>query len=117
MTDWDGFIRDHGVGEYVRVRYLDPLAKRPSNPGWLDRDLAENIRRFGPSKYVAGLRERMTQHLQGGKFVERRGLAQPAASPPEPHSWPCDDPYCQPCEDAMKRLLRDVGVLPRRGRK
>ena len=38
-----------------------------------------------------------------------------SAAPPEPHQWPCGDPYCQPCDDAVKRLLRDVGVLPRKG--
>jgi hypothetical protein len=37
------------------------------------------------------------------------------AEAPEPHQWPCGDPYCQPCDDAVKRLLRDVGVLPRKG--
>jgi hypothetical protein len=46
-----------------------------------------------------------------------RQLHPPAARslPPEPHQWPCGDPYCQPCDDAVKRLLRDVGVLPRKG--
>jgi hypothetical protein len=44
------------------------------------------------------------------------GRTKHPATPPEPHSWPCDDPFCQPCEDAVKRLLRDVGVLPRKGR-
>jgi len=73
-------------------------------------------RMFGATEWAINLRKRMTNYVQGEKFVERRGLAQPAASPPEPHSWPCDDPFCQPCDDAVKRLLRDVGVLPRKGR-
>ena len=34
---------------------------------------------------------------------------------PNPHRWPCEDPACRRCDDAVKRLLRDCGVLPRKG--
>jgi hypothetical protein len=129
---WDDFIAEHGVAEYVRVRYLDRLAQR--DPKWLDDDLAENKRRFGPSKYVARLRERMLDYrdkaahaaLRGddGDYVQgggsgpdagRRiqGSNPPASRPPEPHKFPCEDPYCMPCAEAIKRIFRDLNLLPR----
>jgi hypothetical protein len=71
-------------------------------------------RMFGATEYAINLRKRMTK-FQGGRGNTGPGPLQ-ATSPPESHSWPCDDPFCQPCEDGVKRLLRDVGVLPRKGR-
>jgi hypothetical protein len=90
-------------------------------------------RMFGATEWAISLRKRMTK-FQGG--VEDLRSSRPDTPsrpsvghlgssgyikmlpnrPPEPHSWPCDDPFCQPCEDGVKRLLRDVGVLPRKGR-
>jgi hypothetical protein len=121
MKDWDAFIAEHGVGEYVRTRYIEPLAARSSQPKWERDDLAENIRLFGRSKYVDRLRKRMTKYIESPE-AERLRRADEARlrvsgrGPYSAHSWPCDDPFCQPCEDAVKRLLRDVGVLPRKGR-
>jgi hypothetical protein len=73
-------------------------------------------RMFGATEYAMNLRKRMTNYVQGGG--DSRGLTEPKSRgprPPEPHQWPCDDPFCQPCEDAVKRLLKDVGVLPKKG--
>ena len=74
-------------------------------------------RMFGATEWAIQLRDRMLK-FQGGR-TPGASPSQPEVAPqgpPEPHSWPCDDPFCQPCEDAVKRLLRDVGVLPRKGR-
>jgi hypothetical protein len=87
-----------------------------TEPKWERDDLAENIRLFGRSKYVDRLRKRMTNYVQRGETKPRETRDNsPRNRPPEPHQWPCGDPYCQPCDDAVKRLLRDVGVLPRKG--
>lgn len=53
--------------------------------------------------------------VQGGGTTSVGSRQTERGRPPEPHQWPCGDPYCQPCDDAVKRLLRDVGVLPRKG--
>ena len=68
-------------------------------------------RLFGSTQWAIDLRDRMLKFQGGGA---NSGSAA-RALPPEPHQWPCGDPYCQPCEDAVKRLLRDCGVLPRKG--
>ena len=70
-------------------------------------------RMFGATEYAIQLRKRMTNYVQGGG-ASAHGAIGTRTRLPEPHSWPCDDPFCQPCEDAVKRLLRDVGVTPRR---
>jgi hypothetical protein len=70
-------------------------------------------RLFGSTQWAINLRKRMTNYVQGGE--SRKPATQAVSNPPEPHQWPCGDPYCQPCDDAVKRLLRDVGVLPRKG--
>ena len=31
------------------------------------------------------------------------------------HGFPCEDPYCQPCDDGVKRLLADL--LPKGGKR
>jgi hypothetical protein len=76
-------------------------------------------RMFGSTQWAINLRKRMTNYVQGGgnsvsAAAEDRGVSDGPGRLPEPHVWPCDDPFCQPCEDAVKRLLRDVGVIPRR---
>jgi hypothetical protein len=89
---------------------------------------------FGATEWAISLRKRMTNYLDragegrgssvtaadehpssemGGRGIETHSRPDPAAGP---HSWPCDDPFCQPCEDGVKRLLRDVGIIPRKGR-
>ena len=88
-------------------------------------------RMFGATEYAINLRKRMTNYNRmndyrwvtglndvqgGGAVTEADPGRQVVGRSPEPHSWPCDDPFCQPCDDAVKRLLRDVGVLPRKGR-
>jgi hypothetical protein len=94
-------------------------------------------RMFGATEYAINLRRRMTNYVQGGG-VAGASEGKPARGyrPPEPHQWPqgqgaimhpgaaaqlreihqwpCDDPFCQPCEEGVKRLLKDVGVLPRK---
>jgi hypothetical protein len=72
-------------------------------------------RLFGSTQWAIDLRKRMTNYVQGGSAAQGVAPLSVISSPPEPHSWPCDDPFCQPCEDGVKRLLRDVGVLPRKG--
>ena len=56
--------------------------------------------------------ERRHRYVQGGGLG--RGGLQPTtkAHPPEPHKFPCEDPYCDRCNEAIKRLFRDVGLLP-----
>ena len=83
-------------------------------------------RMFGATEYAIQLRKRMTNYVQGGGDPGRRDLDTPPLTPmdspgdthrlhpPEPHLWPCDDPFCQPCEDGVKRLLRDIEVIPAR---
>jgi hypothetical protein len=71
-------------------------------------------RMFGATEWAINLRKRMTNYVQGDR--PRQDVVAGSPGSPEPHSWPCDDPFCQPCEDGVKRLLRDVGVLPRKGR-
>jgi hypothetical protein len=73
-------------------------------------------RMFGATEYAIQLRKRMTNYQwpQGQGAIMHPGAA---AQLREIHQWPCDDPFCQPCEDAVKRLLKDVGVLPRKGGK
>jgi hypothetical protein len=96
-------------------------------------------RMFGATEYAINLRKRMTNYVaqpapgssqseqrptrgvdrssgqspagDGGILIETGSAASPI---PASHSWPCDDPFCQPCEDGVKRPLRDVGVIPRR---
>jgi hypothetical protein len=74
-------------------------------------------RMFGATEWAINLRLRMTKFQGGGTYAQAAHEVSPRTGyrPPEPHSWPCDDPFCQPCEDGVKRLLRDVGVLPRKG--
>jgi len=31
---------------------------------------------------------------------------------PNPHQFPCEDPFCWRCEAGVKRLLRDCDLLP-----
>jgi hypothetical protein len=69
-------------------------------------------RMFGATEYAINLRKRMTNYVRGEDSPQRSDPTVIAEAPPEPHSWPCDDPFCQPCEDGVKRLLRDVGVIP-----
>jgi hypothetical protein len=68
---------------------------------------------FGATEWAINLRKRMTK-FQGGGGSGATSPASRGDRPPEPHQWPCDDPFCQPCEDGVKRLLRDVGVIPRK---
>jgi hypothetical protein len=79
-------------------------------------------RLFGSTQWAINLRKRMTNYVQGGRGMvsgesPERSLSKSHETPrpPEPHQWPCGDPYCQPCDDAVKRLLRDCGILPRKG--
>ena len=96
-------------------------------------------RMFGATEWAINLRKRMTNYVQGdgsssssfanvpsvgrppepqGLFrSDRNGFGPESPGYYEPHSWPCDDPWCPVCEPATKRLLRDVGVLPRKGAK
>jgi len=76
-------------------------------------------RLFGSTAWAINLRKRMTNYVQGGGGRQQgddASVVTPSRDrPPEPHQWPCGHPHCQPCDDAVKRLLRDVGVLPRKG--
>jgi hypothetical protein len=74
-------------------------------------------RMFGSTAWAISLRKRMTNYVGQGRVSTGGNTVAPRPKPlpPEPHQWPCGDPYCQPCDDAVKRLLRDVGVLPRKG--
>jgi hypothetical protein len=72
-------------------------------------------RMFGATEYAINLRKRMTQFVQGGGENERPGHSL-VSRPPEPHQWPCQDPFCDPCDRATKRLLRDLNLLPRGNR-
>jgi len=67
-------------------------------------------RMFGATEYAISLRKRMT-NFQGG--VNRTPAPQAGDRPPEPHQWPCEDPWCDPCDAATKRLLRDLNILPK----
>jgi len=82
-------------------------------------------RMFGATEYALSLRKRMTYHAQRGggtgqsKDTALSGTGHPrsdnavsAPPPPEPHQFPCEDPYCDPCNEAIKRLFRDCGLLP-----
>ena len=84
-------------------------------------------RMFGSTEYAIGLRKRMTNYVQG---AGRRGYydatkpgrrwSETSAHvgdrpPPEPDPHPehgvlCD---CDACSEAVKRLLRNVGILPK----
>jgi hypothetical protein len=74
-------------------------------------------RMFGATEYALSLRKRMTTYSSRVHHYDDRGRLVAYLDTPEPHQWPCDDPFCQPCEDTVKRLLKDVGVLPRKGAK
>jgi hypothetical protein len=100
-------------------------------------------RMFGATEYAINLRKRMTNYVQGAgapSAMPRRGegdqhwlspsprIERPGGGshqepigarpipPPEPHQWPCQDPFCDPCDEATKRLLRDLNLLPRGNR-
>jgi hypothetical protein len=67
-------------------------------------------RLFGSTQWAIDLRRRMTNYVQGGGEV--KGVPRLASPPPEPHKFPCQDPYCDRCNEAIKRLFRDIGLLP-----
>jgi hypothetical protein len=70
---------------------------------------------FGATEWAISLRQRMTSYVQGGGIVadgSRPSLIAPATRPPEPHKFPCEDPYCDPCAEAIKRIFRDLNLLP-----
>ena len=70
-------------------------------------------RMFGSTEYAIGLRKRMTNYVQGGRSKSQvTGLAPPELDPHPEHGVLCD---CQDCDEAVKRLLRDCGVLPKGG--
>ena len=76
-------------------------------------------RMFGSTEYAIGLRKRMTNYVQGGET--KSGETADNSSryrPPEPDPHPehgvlCD---CDDCDEAVKRLLRDCGILPKGSR-
>ena len=69
-------------------------------------------RMFGATEYAIQLRKRMTDYLSGGAGVAGDAQA-PAFPDPHPeHGVLCD---CDDCTEAVKRLLRACGVLPRKG--
>ena len=71
-------------------------------------------RMFGATEYAINLRKRMTK-FQGGAPGSAAGTPVVPTNrqfPPEPHQFPCEDPYCDRCNNAIKRLFRDVGLLP-----
>ena len=75
---------------------------------------------FGSTPWAQSLRKRMTNYVRGGGVAHSSAGATARVGghrSPDPHPWPCEDPYCQSCDDAMKRLLKDCGVLPRKGAK
>jgi hypothetical protein len=95
-------------------------------------------RLFGSTAWAINLRKRMTNYVGQGPIVSTGGntvaprpkslphtdvqgggatadVAKSVTTPLNPHQWPCGDPYCQLCDDAVKRLLRGLGVLPRKG--
>jgi hypothetical protein len=70
-------------------------------------------RMFGATEYALSLRKRMTNYVQGDGVLRSGVAAHPSFSPPpEPHKFPCQDPYCDRCNEAIKRLFRDIGLLP-----
>ena len=70
---------------------------------------------YAATEYWEGLRKRMTE-FQGGGSMSGAGYPQPAAVPLDPHPEHgvlCD---CDDCDEAVKRLLRDCGILPKGSR-
>ena len=67
-------------------------------------------RMFGSTEYAIGLRKRMTNYVQGGEVSGDAPLTVPPE--PDPHGFPCQDPYCNRCNDAIKKIFRDCGLLP-----
>ena len=62
-------------------------------------------RMFGSTEYAIGLRKRM--------YAYESGVGRPPEPYPDPHPEHgvlCD---CDDCDEAVKRLLRDCGVLPK----
>jgi hypothetical protein len=74
---------------------------------------------FGATEWAISLRKRMTDYnVQGGGVSAEAqhgtgSLAStPRGRPPEPHQFPCEDSYCEPCAEAIKRIFRDLNLLP-----
>jgi hypothetical protein len=113
------------MGELLKARLFGStqwaisLRKRMTN--YVESPEAERLRLAdearlrvsgGGPNYVQGTDKAGQTHPRDGMHP----VVTSQSASPEPHQWPCGDPYCQPCDDAVKRLLRDVGVLPRKGR-
>lgn len=64
-------------------------------------------RMFGATNYAISQRKRMMAYVEGGPT-----LAERHPDPHPEHGVLCD---CYDCDEAVKRLLRDCGVLPRKG--
>jgi hypothetical protein len=63
---------------------------------------------FEGTQWAIDLRRRTLNYVQGG------GRSMPSAGrSPEPHKFPCEDPYCMPCAEAIKRIFRDLNLLPK----
>jgi hypothetical protein len=117
------------MGELLKARLFGStqwaidLRKRMTNYVQGAARTDDGIRRSGPGEPTSpvGWQGPPPEQVRGVSAEELPGddsvgsISTTAQKPPEPHSWPCGDPYCQPCDDAVKRLLRDVGVLPRKG--
>jgi hypothetical protein len=87
---------------------------------------------FGATEWAISLRKRMMNvgaglGERGGSRVESAisqrhspdgdssgvGIPGPAPTTLEPHKFPCEDPYCDPCAEAIKRIFRDLNLLPK----
>jgi hypothetical protein len=66
---------------------------------------------FEGTQWAIDLRRRMFKFQGGGSPPVTRGTT--AARSPEPHKFPCEDPYCMPCAEAIKRIFRDLNLLPK----
>ena len=78
-------------------------------------------RMFGSTEYAIGLRKRMVKYASGkgaassaGRVLRpeapRTGSREPFPDPHPEHGVLCD---CPDCDEAVKRLLRDCGILPK----
>jgi hypothetical protein len=69
---------------------------------------------FEGTQWAIDLRRRMFKFRGGGAasgLIASGGSAR--ARPPEPHKFPCEDPYCMPCAEAIKGIFRDLNLLPK----
>jgi hypothetical protein len=77
---------------------------------------------FGATEWAISLRMRMTNYRAGvgehGSYPDGDVTPRPrqrhstTPSTPAPHKFPCEDPYCEPCTEAIKRIFRDLNLLP-----